>query len=102
MPCGLYRRAQISLKSHLAAAALALFVAACSNVSEDNFARIEEGMSQREVIAILGAPTESNSVFVLGLSGATSRWVGRNTVIAVHFVNGKVALKTLEKPASGG
>ena len=102
MPTGFYRHAQLLLKSGLAATALALLVIGCSKVSEENFARIEEGMSEREVIAILGAPHESNSVSLLGLSGTTSRWLGRNTVIAVHFVNGKVALKTLERPARGG
>jgi hypothetical protein len=102
MPTGLYRRAQLFLKLGLAATALVLFVTACSKVSEENFAGIQEGMSEREVIAILGTPNESNSVSLLGLSGATSRWVGRDTVIAVHFVNGKVALKTLERPARGG
>lgn len=42
-----------------------LLAAACSKVSEENFAKVREGMSEQEVIALLGAPTESNSVSVL-------------------------------------
>jgi hypothetical protein len=48
--------------------------------------------------ALLGAPTESNSVNVLGISGTAARWVGRDAEIVVRFVNGKVALKTFDKP----
>jgi hypothetical protein len=34
-----------------------------------------------------------------GVSGAPGGGVGRDAFIAVHFVNGKVALKTCDKPA---
>lgn len=36
---------------------------------------------------------------VLGVSGTTSRWVGNGATITVRFVNGKVALKSFDKPA---
>jgi hypothetical protein len=75
----------------------ALAIAACSKVTQENFAKIEEGMSEEQVIALLGSPTESNSVSILGVSGTASRWVGRDAVITVRFVNGKVALKTFDK-----
>jgi hypothetical protein len=78
----------------------ALALAACSKVTQENFARIEEGMSEPQVIAILGAPTESNSVNVLGVSGTASRWKGGDAVITVRFVNGKVALKSFDQPAA--
>ena len=77
--------------------ALAL-LAGCSRVTPENFAKIQDGMSEQEVAAVLGSPSESDSVNVLGVSGTTSRWMSRDTVITVRFVNGKVALKTLEKP----
>lgn len=80
--------------------AAALLIAACSKVTQDNFAKIQEGMSEQEVIALLGSPTESNSVNVLGVSGTASRWVGGDAVITVRFVNGKVALKTFDKPGA--
>ncbi len=75
-----------------------LFFAACSKVSEENFAKIEEGMSEEQVMAILGRPTEATSVSVLGVSGTTSRWVGNGATITIRFVNGKVALKSFDKP----
>lgn len=81
----------------LALAAL-LLAAGCSKITQDNFARIQDGMSEQEVHAILGAPSESSSVSVLGLSGTSSKWVGQDTVITVQFVNGKVMLKSLAKP----
>jgi hypothetical protein len=81
------------------ALAAAVLIAACSKVSQENFAKIQDGMSEQEVMGLLGSPTESNSINVLGVSGTASRWVGRDAVITVSFVNGKVALKTFDKPA---
>jgi hypothetical protein len=89
----------VAVKRTVIALAAALLLASCSKVTQENFARIEEGMSEAQVIAILGSPTESNSVTVLGVSGTASRWSGGDTVITVRFVNGKVALKSFDKPA---
>ena len=80
----------------------ALIVVACSRVNQENFLKIQEGMTEEEVISILGRPTESNSVNILGVSGTASRWVSGDTVITVRFVNGKVALKSFEKPGAQG
>jgi len=76
----------------------ALIAAACSKVNQENFLKIEEGMSEEAVISILGRPSESNSVNVLGISGTASRWVAGDTVITVRFVNGQVAFKSFDKP----
>ncbi len=87
--------------NRLAAACIIAFVVAlagCSEVTPDNFARIEEGMTEQEVNSILGKPTESNSFNVLGVSSATSHWVGRDAVIAVQFLNGRAVLKIWENP----
>ena len=81
-------------------AALLLVLAACSRVTPENFARIQGGMPEEQVLDILGKPTESSSVEVLGVSGTSSRWVSGDTVVTVRFVNGKVALKSLNKPAA--
>jgi outer membrane protein assembly factor BamE (lipoprotein component of BamABCDE complex) len=37
--------------------AAAILLAACSKVTQENFARVQEGMSEQQVIAILGEPT---------------------------------------------
>ena len=49
------------------ASMLVLLLAACSRVSEENFGKVEEGMTEEQVTAILGKPTEANSVAVLGI-----------------------------------
>jgi len=90
-------KATISL---LSAVLAAILLAACARVTLENFSRIEPGMSEREVIAILGSPTESRSVDVLGVSGTAARWVGGDAEITVRFVGGKVALKSFDKPAA--
>jgi hypothetical protein len=82
------------------AVAAALLIAGCSKVTQENFAKIQEGMSEQQVIALLGTPSESNSVSILGVSGTASRWVGGDAAITVSFVNGKVALKTFDKPGA--
>ena len=83
----------------LALAAL-LLLAACSKVTQENFAKIQDGMSEQEVHALLGQPTESSSTQILGISGTSSRWAAGDTVITVRFVNGKVALKSFNQPAA--
>jgi len=83
----------------LALAAL-LLVAACSKVTQENFAKVQDGMSEQDVRALLGDPSESSSAQILGVSGTSSRWVAGETVVTVRFVNGKVALKTFNQPAA--
>ena len=77
----------------------ALAATACSKVNEANFAKVRDGMSEQEVHALLGSPTETSSVGVLGISGTSSRWVTKDAVITIQFVNGKVRLKSFERPS---
>jgi hypothetical protein len=81
-----------------AALVFAVVLAGCSKITQENFGKIDQGMQEREVLSLLGSPTESSSVDVLGVSGTTSRWVGRDAEIIIRFVNGKVALKSFDKP----
>jgi hypothetical protein len=90
------------MKTWLLPLLVALAIAACSKVTQENFAKIQDGMSEQEVIALLGAPSESSSINVLGVSGTSSRWVSGDAVIDVRFVNGKVALKSFDKPGATG
>jgi hypothetical protein len=78
--------------------AVLLLLAGCSKVTQENFNKIQDGMSEQEVIGLLGTPSESNSVNVLGMSGTSSRWSSNDATITVRFVNGKVALKSFDKP----
>jgi hypothetical protein len=90
------------MKKSLLALLTVLVLAACSKVNQENFLKIREGMSEEEVIALLGRPTESNSVNVLGISGTASRWVSGTAVITVRFVNGQVAFKSFDQPGDKG
>ena len=86
-------------RATFAALFAALVLAACSKVTQDNFAKIQDGMTEAQVQDILGKPTESQSVQVLGVSGTSSRWVASDATITIRFLGGKVALKSYDKPA---
>ena len=90
----------LAMRKPLLAVLAACVIAACSKVTQENFLKIQDGMSEEEVIALLGRPSESNSVNVLGVSGTSSRWASGDAVITVRFVNGKVALKSFDKPGA--
>jgi SmpA / OmlA family. len=90
------------MKKPLYALVVVLLMVACSKVNQENFLKVQEGMSEEEVISLLGRPTESNSVNVLGVSGTASRWIARDTEITVRFVNGKVAFKSFDKAGGKG
>lgn len=82
--------------------AATFLLAACgSKISAENFERIRTGMSQQEVVAILGEPTETSAVSIAGLSGGMATWKDGNTVISVQFVNDKAQAKQLNRAAPG-
>ena len=72
-----------------------LGLAACgsSRLTQENFDKIRTGMTQAEVAAILGEPTESSSVDVAVFSGTASTWKKDGTTITIQFANGKVVAK---------
>ena len=80
--------------------ALLVVLAACSTVTEENYRKIADGMTEEQVAAILGKPTESSSVNMLGVGGTMSRWASSDAVITVRFVNGKVGQKSYDQPAA--
>jgi len=52
------------------------------------------------VSALLGPATESGGMSLLGLSGGSSKWVAKDAVISIQFVNGKVVGKSFrQEPA---
>ena len=77
-----------------------LLATACSKVTQENFGKVQDGMPEQEVLALLGSPTASSSVQLAGISGTSSKWESSEAVITVRFVNGKVALKTYDKPGA--
>lgn len=75
----------------------ALLLTGCTRLTQENFNRIEEGMSFEEVRTILGEPTESKSIGIGSLSGTAATWEDGKTRISIKFLNEKVQLKSLEK-----
>lgn len=81
---------------------LAATLAACgSGINQANFDKIEEGMSLDQVKAILGAPADTSSIRVGGISGSSVKWSDKNGVITVQFINGKVQAKTFTRAPQG-
>ncbi|ABA87693.1 hypothetical protein Pcar_0433 [Syntrophotalea carbinolica DSM 2380] len=74
---------------------LATVVACHSPINQKNFAGIETGMAEAEVIALLGEPTETTSIDLGLFSGTAATWRHKDTVISVQFLNGKVQSKQL-------
>jgi hypothetical protein len=70
-----------------------LLVGCGSKVSQDNFSKIQDGMTEEQVHAILGKPTEVSSSSLLGISGTSSTWKGSDAEINILFMNGKVMQK---------
>jgi hypothetical protein len=88
------------MKRRLLTLAAALLVSGCAKVTQDNYARIEDGMSEQDVVTLLGRPSESNSVGFLGFSGTSSRWITDDRAITIRFLNGRVAMKSYEQPVA--
>ena len=76
-------------------------LAGCSSrVTRENYDKIHAGMSQDEVKAILGAPTESHDTSLGPISGGTWVWKENGATITIQFVGGKVLGKQFGKPGS--
>ena len=84
-------------------AILLLCLAACgSRLNQENFDRIREGMSQKEVREILGEPMDASGASFLGLSSGEAVWKDDKTTITVHFVNDKVVGKQMSPTEKKG
>ena len=88
----------MTIRRFALAAALALLIAACSKVTQENYAKVRNGMTEQQVYAILGQPTEEASRDMFGMSATTAKWVSGDTVINIQFVGGKVVLRSFDQP----
>jgi len=78
---------------------LLLALAACgTSYDQDTYNKIKINMSLKEVIAILGEPSESKGVNLGGVSGTSATWKDQDGTISLQFINGKVKVKTFTKP----
>ena len=83
--------------------AILLCLAACGpRLSQENFDKIHEGMSQKEVREILGEPVDASGASLLGFSSGEAVWKDDKTTITVHFLNDKVVSKRLSPTGKKG
>lgn len=75
---------------------LFFILGACvSKISQENYEKIQTGMTLEEVKAIIGEPTESKSAGIGGIvSGTSAVWKGDSMTIDIKFLNDKVQLKS--------
>ena len=75
---------------------LSAFLFGCnSKINEENYQKVQNGMTMEQVKEILGEPTESKTAGIGPLSGTSAIWKdGEGATIDIKFVNGKVQLKT--------
>lgn len=76
------------LVRRIALCSFLLLLAACSKVSEENYAKLNAGMDKAEVQSLLGDPTNCSAA--LGISSCT--WGDEKTFIRVQFAGDKVLL----------
>jgi outer membrane protein assembly factor BamE (lipoprotein component of BamABCDE complex) len=94
-----------SMRVHrsLGVAILLVCLAACgSRLNQENFDKIHEGMSQKEVREILGEPVDASGASILGVSGGEAVWKDDKTTITVHFLNDQVVSKRMAKTEKKG
>ncbi len=65
-----------------------LALAGCSPVTQENFAKLEAGMSRQQVEALLGKPGECAGA--LGMSSCT--WGAKHRFISIQFAGDKVMM----------
>ena len=86
------------VRRSLGVAILLLCLAACSSrLNQENFEKIRDGMSQKEVREILGDPVDASGASFLGLSSGEAVWKDNKTTITVHFLNDKVVSKHMSQ-----
>lgn len=86
----------ISRKTLAALCCSLVVLAACkSDLSPENYAKIENGMSMDEVTRILGKPSDTSTMGLGSLTGTAATWTDGKTTISVQFVNDKVQLKQI-------
>lgn len=69
-----------------------LLLTACSKLNNDNYNKLESGMSKEDVIAILGEPDGCESA----LAFETCRWGDKDKNIEVRFAADNLLAKTSE------
>jgi hypothetical protein len=83
----LSRSFSMSLR-RLALLSFCVLLAACSKVTQENYAKLSAGMAKAEVESLLGKPTDCSGA--LGMSSCT--WGDKNSFISVQYAGDKVLI----------
>lgn len=76
---------------------LCALILSCSKLTQNNFEKIKSNMTMKEVIAILGEPTNSESITIAGISGTSAVWKNNEAEVDIQFLNDRVTVKTFSK-----
>jgi len=87
----MHRNLRVTAMLVLAVMALAVGVG-CSKVTAENYAKIETGMEYKDVVAILGTPTEAKEA--MGTKSCV--WGKDGKTISIKFVADKVVFHSAQ------
>lgn len=74
--------------------ACALLLTACGGgLTQDQFNKVENGMTEEQVKGLIGEPSKIESGSALGISGTAYIYESGDTQATVTFLNGKVMSK---------
>lgn len=79
---------------------LSLAIVACVKVTQENYSKIQTGMTMQQVVMILGEPTSSESINIGMLSGTTATWRYGKDQISIILINNQVMAKSFNQPVS--
>lgn len=72
---------------------ISVMLFACSKLTQENFDQIKLGMSMKQVITILGNPSNVEEIHIAGISGTSATWKDENGQIDIQFLNERVTVK---------
>lgn len=90
----LMKPALAALSRGLVLLAVMLVMSACgTKLTDENLAKVKNGMTSAEVKSILGKPTRSDTAKILGLEGTTYYYEADGTEVQISFINDAVSVK---------
>ena len=72
---------------------LCMVLFACSKLTQENFDQIKLGMTMKQVITILGNPTNIEKINIANISGVSATWKDEKGQIDIQFLNERVTVK---------
>lgn len=82
----------------LCVSAIALLTVACSKATEENYHKLENGMTIAEVQSLIGKADVTESTNMAGISTTRAEWHGKDGTISVRFIEEKVRAKNWQSP----